>query len=92
MPGVAEGSYGVYFWEIFCHLPLTIAAQLNARGKYEDADWWLRRVWDPFHHDPGSSPESSASLAGSTCSSTTREWGSTVQFTPSRLGLLKSTW
>jgi hypothetical protein len=48
-----DGSYGVYFWEMFYHLPLMIAARLNARGKFAQADWWYRRVWDPFSQQPG---------------------------------------
>ncbi|EDZ46529.1 Putative peptidoglycan binding domain protein [Rhodobacterales bacterium Y4I] len=47
-----DGSYGVYFWEIFYHLPRMIAQHLTANGKFEEADRWLRRIWNPFHQEP----------------------------------------
>ncbi len=42
-----EGAYGGYFRELFLHIPLAVADHLNAEGKFKEADWWFRRVFDP---------------------------------------------
>ncbi len=46
-----KGSTGVYFKELFFHIPFLIADHLNADGKYEDADWWYKRIFDPTAPD-----------------------------------------
>ncbi|MEL6232661.1 MAG: hypothetical protein AAFR24_22375, partial [Cyanobacteria bacterium J06627_3] len=35
-----NGSYGIYYWEIFFHIPFLIANQLNANQKFEEAQKW----------------------------------------------------
>ncbi len=42
-----DGSHSVYFKELFLHIPLAVADYLNAEGKFKEADWWFRRVFDP---------------------------------------------
>ncbi|MBL7795785.1 MAG: hypothetical protein JNJ90_04700, partial [Saprospiraceae bacterium] len=42
------GAHGLYFWELFFHIPSLIADHLNAEGKYKDADWWYRRIFNPM--------------------------------------------
>ena len=43
----ANGAYAPYNWEIFFHIPLRVASQLLANQKFEEAQAWLRYVFDP---------------------------------------------
>ncbi|EMS33825.1 hypothetical protein C943_04144 [Mariniradius saccharolyticus AK6] len=42
-----SGPYGAYYWELFFHIPLLIAHQLNANEDFNGAKWWLEKVFDP---------------------------------------------
>ena len=42
-----DGANGLYYQELFFHIPFSIANHLNAEGNYKDADWWYRRIFDP---------------------------------------------
>jgi hypothetical protein len=42
-----HGPYGRYFTELFLYLPWLIAHRLNAEQRYDEAERWLRRVFDP---------------------------------------------
>ncbi|MCX7568167.1 neuraminidase-like domain-containing protein [Sulfitobacter sp. F26169L] len=46
-----EGPMGVYLQEIFLHLPITIATQLNGQGDYDAAQRWYHAVFDPTASD-----------------------------------------
>lgn len=51
-----SGAHGIYFRELFFHIPFLIADHLNAEGKYKEADFWYRKIFDPaasFHSGPG---------------------------------------
>ncbi|MEO1510295.1 MAG: hypothetical protein AAFU84_21890, partial [Cyanobacteria bacterium J06633_23] len=39
--------YGIYYWEIFFHIPFLIANQLNANQKFEEAQKWYHYIFDP---------------------------------------------
>ncbi|MFD3003504.1 neuraminidase-like domain-containing protein [Pontibacter toksunensis] len=41
-----KGSLGVYFREIFFHIPFLIANHLNSQGKYADAQRWYHYIFD----------------------------------------------
>ena len=41
-----KGSLGVYFREIFFHIPFLIANHLNSQGKYSDAQHWYHYIFD----------------------------------------------
>jgi hypothetical protein len=41
------GPLGVYFREIFFHLPSLIAERLNAEQRFAEAHEWYRRIFDP---------------------------------------------
>lgn len=41
------GSYGLYFWELFFHLPLMVAGQLAANQDFAGAKRWYEYVYDP---------------------------------------------
>ncbi len=43
-----NGPHGSYLWEIFFHLPFLIAHTFNSIGKFEEADRWYRRIFDPM--------------------------------------------
>ncbi|SPP65517.1 neuraminidase-like domain-containing protein [Nitrospira lenta] len=45
--------YACYNWEVFFHAPLLIADQLSKQHKFEDAERWLRFVFDPTSSDTG---------------------------------------
>ncbi len=42
------GSYSVYNWEIFFHIPMLIATSLSDSGQYEAAMRWFHYVFDPM--------------------------------------------
>ena len=41
------GSYGVYFREIFFHIPFLIAQALNGQAKFAEAQKWYQYVFNP---------------------------------------------
>lgn len=41
------GSLGVYYREMFMHIPFLIANHLNSQGKYADAQRWYHYIFDP---------------------------------------------
>lgn len=44
-------AYGIYYQELFFHIPFLIANHLNADQKFEEADWWYRKIFDPTSSD-----------------------------------------
>ncbi|MCB0556827.1 MAG: hypothetical protein KDD02_24995, partial [Phaeodactylibacter sp.] len=42
-----SGAHGLYFRELFFHIPFLIAGHLKAEGKYQEADYWYRKIFDP---------------------------------------------
>ena len=51
------GGYAVYNWELFYHVPMTVAIHLSRNGRYEDAQRWFHYVFDPTDNGPGPAPE-----------------------------------
>lgn len=41
------GAYSVYNWELFFHVPFTIAVNLSRSGRYVEAMRWLHLLFDP---------------------------------------------
>ncbi len=41
------GAYSVYNWELFYHLPLTIAIHLSRNQRHAEAQRWLHYIFDP---------------------------------------------
>ncbi|MFO0756327.1 MAG: neuraminidase-like domain-containing protein [Byssovorax sp.] len=41
------GLYSVFNWELFFHAPLLIATRLSANRRYEAAQAWFHRIFDP---------------------------------------------
>lgn len=42
-----QGAYGVYYREIFFHIPFLIANALNAKGRFAEAQRWYHYIFDP---------------------------------------------
>ena len=53
----SSGAYSVYNWELFFHVPLTLAMHLSKNQRYEEALKWFHYIFDPGDDSPGSSPE-----------------------------------
>lgn len=45
------GSLGVYYREIFFHIPFLIANHLNSQGNYADAQHWYHYIFDPTSNE-----------------------------------------
>jgi hypothetical protein len=41
------GAYSVYNWELFFHVPFTIAVNLSRSGRYDEAMRWFHLLFDP---------------------------------------------
>jgi hypothetical protein len=46
-----HGPYGEYYWEIFFHIPFLIASHLNANQKYQEANYWFEKIFNPMATD-----------------------------------------
>lgn len=45
------GAYANYNWELFFHLPLTIAVHLSKSQRFAEAQRWFHYIFDPTAHD-----------------------------------------
>ena len=50
--------YACYNWEVFFHGPLLVADQLSKQHKFEEAERWLRYVFDPTSGEAGGDAKS----------------------------------
>ncbi len=50
-------AYGVYNWEVFFHIPLTIAINLSRNQRFEEAQRWFHFIFDPTDDSLGATPE-----------------------------------
>ena len=53
----STGPYSVYNWEIFFHIPLTLAIHLSRNQRYPEAQRWLHFIFDPTDDSDGPTPE-----------------------------------
>lgn len=51
------GAYSVYNWELFFHVPLTIAMHLSRNQRFAEAQRWLHHVFDPTDDSAGETPQ-----------------------------------
>ena len=51
------GAYSVYNWELFFHVPVTIAIHLSKNGRFADAQRWFHFVFDPTDDSDGPTPQ-----------------------------------
>lgn len=52
-----HGAYAVYNWELFFHVPLTLAMHLSKNGRFPEAQRWMHVLFDPTDNSAGPSPE-----------------------------------
>ena len=46
-----DGPYSVYNWELFFHAPLLVAVHLSNNQRFEEAQRWFHRIFDPTSTD-----------------------------------------
>ena len=46
-----NGSYSIYNWELFFHVPLTIAVHLSKNQRFAEAQQWFHYIFDPSSND-----------------------------------------
>ncbi|HYI12533.1 MAG TPA: insecticidal toxin protein [Thermoanaerobaculia bacterium] len=51
------GAYAVYNWELFFHVPLTIAIHLSRNQRFAEAQRWFHYLFDPTDDSDGPTPE-----------------------------------
>lgn len=51
------GAYSVYNWELFYHLPITIAIHLSRNQRFAEAQRWLHYIFDPTDDSDDPTPE-----------------------------------
>lgn len=51
------GAYSLYNWELFFHIPLTMAIHLSRNGRHADAQRWFHFLFDPTDDSEGPTPE-----------------------------------
>ena len=52
-----SGAYSVYNWELFYHVPLTIAMHLSKNQRFAEAQHWFHFLFDPTDDSDGPTPE-----------------------------------
>ncbi len=53
----SSGAYAVYNWELFFHVPITIAIHLSKNHRFAEAQRWLHYLFDPTDDSDGPTPE-----------------------------------
>ena len=53
----SSGAYGVYNWELFFHVPLTIAIHLSKNQRFAEAQRWFHYLFNPTDDSDGPTPE-----------------------------------
>jgi Tc toxin complex TcA C-terminal TcB-binding domain len=53
----SSSAYAVYNWELFYHVPITIAIHLSKNQRFEEAMQWFHYIFDPTDDSDGPTPE-----------------------------------
>lgn len=53
----SSGAYSAYNWELFYHVPITIAIHLSKNQRFADAQRWFHFLFDPTDDSDGPTPE-----------------------------------
>ena len=53
----SSGAYSVYNWELFFHVPITIAIHLSKNQRFAEAQRWFHYLFDPTDDSDGPTPE-----------------------------------
>ncbi|PHN17635.1 neuraminidase-like domain-containing protein [Pseudomonas sp. ICMP 561] len=51
-----KGANGLYFWELFLHLPFMVSHRLNLEQQFNEAEQWLGFIFDPGRKARDSAP------------------------------------
>lgn len=51
------GANGLYFWELFFHLPFMISHRLNTEQQFSEAEYWLSFIFDATRRSDGDRPD-----------------------------------
>jgi hypothetical protein len=51
-----HGPYSIYNWEMFFHLPMTVAVHLSKTRRYAEAQRWFHFIFDPTSTDVSIDP------------------------------------
>ena len=51
-----SGSYSIYNWELFYHIPLTVGILLSRNHRFEEARKWFHYIFDPTDDSDGENP------------------------------------
>ncbi|MCK5014072.1 MAG: insecticidal toxin protein [Candidatus Omnitrophica bacterium] len=52
-----SGAYSIYNWELFFHVPITIAIHLSKNQRFAEAQRWFHYLFDPTDDSDGPTPE-----------------------------------
>ncbi|SFK89266.1 hypothetical protein SAMN05216302_101961 [Nitrosomonas aestuarii] len=53
----SSGAYAIYNWELFFHVPITIAIHLSKNQRFAEAQRWFHYIFDPTDDSDGLTPE-----------------------------------
>lgn len=53
----SSGAYSVYNWELFYHVPITLAIHLSKNQRFAEAQRWFHYLFDPTDDSDGPTPE-----------------------------------
>lgn len=53
----SAGAYAGYNWELFYHIPMTVAIHLSRNQRFDEAQRWFHYVFDPTDSGPGPTPQ-----------------------------------
>jgi hypothetical protein len=51
-----HGAYSIYNWELFYHIPVTVAVHLSKTRRYAEAQRWFHYVFNPISNDTSVDP------------------------------------
>ena len=69
-----DGPMGVYFREIFFHIPVLIANHLNSQQKYDEAREWYHKVFNPTANEVGKASSNGSGSTSGTDDRPDRPW------------------
>jgi hypothetical protein len=52
-----SGAYSIYNWELFFHVPITIAIHLSKNQRFAESQRWFHYLFDPTDDSDGPTPE-----------------------------------
>ncbi len=53
----SNGAYSVYNWELFFHIPITIAIHLSKNHRFAEAQHWFHYIFDPTDDSSDPAPD-----------------------------------